>query len=295
MGFNKKGLYLAFGSMSFLIVSGAGVSAIDSYQEQVKLKQEKVELENKKTAIEQAKREALIAKYTGVNPDYIEHAYDSTLVYNKLLNKDYSNNEKIVFLTFDDSLSSNTSKILDILDANEVKATFFILGKRIESGGDTANALLKDIYQSGHAIGNHTYSQSSNILYPKSKVNVDNFAEELSKTEKLMQEALEMPNFKTRIYRAPGGTTVWRGAQSLRDYSLANNIIPIDWNISNKDSEGKKKSVEELVKASTENAKDKDMVVLLMHDNDSRDNTVESLDEIIKWYKDNGYTFKTLG
>lgn len=295
MSFNKKGLYMALGSMAFLIISEAGVSAINSYQAQVKLKQEKVELENKKNALAQARRDAMIAKFTGINPDYIDYAYDANLVWEKLSNKDYSENEKMVFLTFDDSLSSKTTQILDILDANEVKATFFVLGKRIDDGGETSKALLKEMYQSGHAIGNHTYSESSNKLYPKSKVDVENFAEELQKTDQLIKDALEIPTYKTRVYRAPGGTTVWRGTQALKDYSLANNIIPIDWNVSNKDSVGKNKSVEDLVKESTENAKDKDLVVLLMHDNDNRGNTVESLDAIIKWYKNNGYTFKTLG
>ena len=39
----------------------------------------------------------------------------------------------------------------------------------------------------------------------------------------------------------------------------------------------------------------KEMVVLLMHDTYGKENTAKALDEIIKYYKDNGYQFKVLG
>lgn len=295
MSLNKKGIYLALGSMSFLIVSGVGVSAIDSYQVQVKLDEEQIELENKRNALELSRKNALTAKLKGINPNYIDYAYDSSIVWDKLADKNYKHDEKIVFLTFDDSLSSNTESILEILQENDIKATFFVLGKQIENGGDDAKRLLREIYESGHSIGNHTYSQSSKVLYPRSRVNLDNFINELDKTQELMRDALGNPDYKTRIFRAPGGLNCWKNSQTLKNYALANDMYPIDWNASNKDSEGKKKTTEQLVNESIKSSEDKDMVVLLMHDSDGKENTVEALPEIIQWYKDNGYTFKTLG
>ena len=146
MGLNKKGMYLALGSMSFLIVSGAGVSAFESHQEQLKIDKERIERDNKRIAIEKARKEALAKKFSGVHPNYVDHAYDSTIVWNKLANRDYSNEEKIVFLTFDDGPSTTvTPEVLKVLKEKDVKATFFVLGKTIEQGGDEAKKILKPI------------------------------------------------------------------------------------------------------------------------------------------------------
>lgn len=295
MGLNKKGVYLALGSMSFLVVSSAGVSAFESYQEQLKIDKERMERDNKRLAIEKARKEALIKKYSGVHPNYVDYAYDSSIVWNKLANRDYSNEEKIVFLTFDDGPSTTvTPEVLKVLKEKNVKATFFVMGKTIEQGGDEAKKILKEIYESGHAIGNHTYSHNYKKLYPGGKLNLNNFLEDLNQNEKLIQEALGNPNYHTRVYRAPGGTMSWKNMQELKDYSVANNISPIDWNALNKDAEGKKKTPEQLVSEAIKYSEGKDMVVLLMHDTYGKENTAKSLDKLIDWYKENGYTFKTL-
>lgn len=295
MGLNKKGVYLALGSMSFLVVSSAGVSAFESYQEQLKIDKERMERDNKRLAIEKARKEALIKKYSGVHPNYIDYAYDSSIVWNKLANRDYSNEEKIVFLTFDDGPSTTvTPEVLKVLKEKNVKATFFVMGKTIEQGGDEAKKILKEVYESGHAIGNHTYSHNYKKLYPGGKLNLNNFLEDLNQNEKLIQEALGNPNYHTRVYRAPGGTMSWKNMQELKDYSVANNISPIDWNALNKDAEGKKKTPEQLVSEAIKYSEGKDMVVLLMHDTYGKENTAKSLDKLIDWYKENGYTFKTL-
>lgn len=296
MGLNKKGMYLALGSMSFLVVSSAGVSAFESHQEQLKIDKERMERDNKRIAIEKARKEALISKYSGIHPDYVDYAYDSSIVWNKLSNKDYSNDEKIVFLTFDDGPSTTvTPEVLKVLKEKDVKATFFVMGKTIEQGGDEAKKILKEVYESGHSIGNHTYSHNYRKLYPNGKLNLNNFLEDLNQNEQLIQEILGNPNYHTRVYRAPGGTMSWRNMQELKDYSVANNMSPIDWNALNKDSEGKKKSSEQLVSESIKYSEGKDMVVLLMHDTYGKENTAKSLDRLIDWYKENGYTFKTLG
>lgn len=296
MGLNKKGVYLAVGSMSFLIASGAGVSAYESHQSQLKIEKERTERDNKRIALEKARKDALIAKYPGINPNYIDYAYDSNIVWDKLSKRDYSNEEKIVFLTFDDGPSTTvTPEILKVLKEQDVKATFFVMGKTIEAGGNESKALLKEIYENGHAIGNHTYSHNYKVLYPSGRINIDNFIKDLEENEKLIQNALGNKNYHTRIYRAPGGTMSWRGNQDLKDYSSANNLVSIDWNALTKDAEGRKKTAEQLTSEAIRQSEGKDMVVLLMHDTYGKENTAKSLEKIIKWYKDNGYSFKTLG
>ena len=64
-----------------------------------------------------------------------------------------SGSQKIIALTFDDGPKKDTSRILDILKAKGVKATFFLVGKQVVLFPDTVKRIAKD----GHEIGNHTY------------------------------------------------------------------------------------------------------------------------------------------
>lgn len=67
-------------------------------------------------------------------------------------------NKKDVAITFDDGPNPYfTKKILDILDSFNVKATFFVIGKRCLEYPE----ILKEIKQRGHLIGNHTFSHKS--------------------------------------------------------------------------------------------------------------------------------------
>ena len=70
--------------------------------------------------------------------------------------------QKRVFLTFDDGPNPYfTEQVLKILDEFGVKATFFILGVRAQQYPD----MLCKIKNSGHKIGNHTYSHSLADFY----------------------------------------------------------------------------------------------------------------------------------
>jgi len=60
-----------------------------------------------------------------------------------------------VFVTFDDGPHPEfTPRVLDLLDAADVKATFFLVGEKAIKH----RALTEEILARGHAIGNHTYS-----------------------------------------------------------------------------------------------------------------------------------------
>ena len=60
---------------------------------------------------------------------------------------------KYVALTFDDGPSSFTDRLLDCLEANNAKATFFMVGKEIASFPD----VVKRMDKLGCELGNHTY------------------------------------------------------------------------------------------------------------------------------------------
>ena len=59
-----------------------------------------------------------------------------------------------VALTFDDGPSQDTHDILDVLGAHGLKATFFMLGREVESFPHIARRVVEE----GHDVGNHSYS-----------------------------------------------------------------------------------------------------------------------------------------
>lgn len=224
-----------------------------------------------------------------------EYSYDAVKINDKLKKGDYSNGgEKIVFLTFDDGTSTTvTPKVLKILDQYNIKATFFLMGKNIDNGGDAAKELVKEEYNSGHAIGNHSYSHDYNILYPGRTLNLESFKEDFNKNTKLLKAILG-DDFSTRVIRCPGGYMSWKGMNQLDGYLNDNNMTYIDWNALSKDAEGKKKNADELFQNAVDTSKNKEIVVLLMHDTYGKEETAKSLPKIIEYFKNSGYEFKTL-
>ena len=290
---NKKKIAIIMTAASLLIISTAGVKATSNIIENKKIEkqlQEQKEAEEKRIA-------ELKAKYPGVGIKGLDDAYDAKVVSEKLSKYDYRNNgEKVVFLTFDDGPSTTvTPEILKVLKENDVRGTFFVMGDSLNKS-EKSKELLKEIYENGNAIANHSYSHNYKFLYPNRTLNLENFKEDYQKNEALMKEVLGQ-DFNTRVIRCPGGYMSWRGMSALKEYSAANNnkYISIDWNALNADAEGKKKNPDELVEYAINTSKGKEMVVLLMHDTYGKENTAKALDRIIKYYKEEGYQFKVLG
>lgn len=244
---------------------------------------------------EEKKEPEKIINYVGVNEEGKKYTYDAKKIAEKLNKYDYSNDgKKVVFLTFDDGTSkTNTPEVLRILDENNIKATFFLTGSNIENGGETAKELIKQEFNSGHAIANHSYSHDCNKLYPGRYLDMDAFKDDFEKNDKLLKSVLG-ENFSTRVIRCPGGYMSWKNMEPLDKYLEENNMVSIDWNALNADAEGKKKNAQELYDYAVKTSQDKEMVVLLMHDTYGKEETVKALPQIIKYFKDNGYEFKTL-
>ena len=121
---------------------------------------------------------------------------DSNNLYKKLI--ELYPNKKIAFLTFDDGPNiSVTPKVLDILKEENVKASFFVIGKCVDSHPE----ITKRAYDEGHYIANHGYSHNNNLLYKSS----DNFLNELKKTDLAIGNAIGVPNYCSHIFRFPTG------------------------------------------------------------------------------------------
>jgi len=299
-GLDVKKYALIVVVISIVIAVGfKGVTATTAFLEekkqerierQKKAEAERLEQERKRKEAEEAKK-----RMVGVNAVGKKYTYDARKIQQKLDNYDYSNDgKKMVFLTFDDGSSTTvTPQILETLKENDVRATFFVTGENIERGGKKAEDLIKQSFEYGNAIANHSWSHDYHALYPNRTLNLDSFLADFKKTDDLLKKILG-PYFSTRVIRCPGGHMSWKGMEPLDEYLNENNMASIDWNALNKDAEGRKKNADELVQNAINTSQGKDIVVLLMHDTYGKEETAKALPRIIQYFKENGYEFKTL-
>lgn len=194
--------------------------------------------------------------------------------------------EKIAYLTFDDGPSPNvTPKILDILKEENVKASFFVIGKYVDSYPE----ITKRAYEEGHFIANHSYDHDNKILYK----NDTSFMDEIRKTDLAISNAIGVENYSSHIFRFPTGYMSSNHKSQKRnclkllsqmDYSY------IDWNCLNNDSM-KKYSKEQLLANLKKTIKGKDALVVLMHDTKFVSDSSTALKESIEYIRSQGYTF----
>lgn len=199
----------------------------------------------------------------------------------------YTSEEKQVYLTFDDGPSKNiTPQILDILRDNGVKATFFVLGSRVELYPE----VLKREFNEGHYIANHGYSHSYKSIY-ESK---DTTFSEYVQCENTIKNALGIPEYNSYLFRFPGGSS--GGSYSsikkeARDLFDLYGVAYTNWNCLTGDAAGSK-TKEECMAEMISTKANQNSIILLMHDAGDKSQTVEALPEIIQYYKNEGYTFK---
>jgi peptidoglycan/xylan/chitin deacetylase (PgdA/CDA1 family) len=261
--------------------STSNEALLGTAKEPTETPEQKAEREHKEKV---EKREAAINSY-GFNSKEIEDIIKA--------GKTKVDGRKVAFLTFDDGPSTtNTEKILDILNHYEVKATFFIMGKQLDKSDETRN-LLKEIYDAGHAIGNHTYSHDYTYLYPNRSANAQNIMSDIDKTQNIMKEILGQ-DFECKIVRFPGGHMSWKNMASIDEAFAQRNLNYVDWNALNGDAESKKRNKDELVNRFKETFLNQDRAVVLMHDTYGKESTVEALPSIIEILKEKGYEFGVL-
>ncbi|MFH1709818.1 MAG: polysaccharide deacetylase family protein [bacterium] len=182
-----------------------------------------------------------------------------------------------VALTFDDGPnSSSTPKILDILKENDVKATFFVLGKSIEKNKD----LLRREAEEGHLIGNHTFTHASGKI-----VDIKKIERELAKTDQLITK---YSGERVDYFRPPFGFENWRflAEAELLGYTVVLWTLDVgDWNTNKTE-----KDITSKILKLTGNG-----TIILLHDGGvSREALIESLPIVIKELKIKGYKFVTI-
>lgn len=191
--------------------------------------------------------------------------------------------ERKVYLTFDDGpIPIITERILDVLKQENVKATFFIVGKEIPE----REHILKRIYDEGHTIGLHTYSHKFRKVYRSD----DAFLDEMLKARKQINQLLSI---NPTAVRFPGGSS-GRMTQELLDKLHMNNMRVFDWTLDLHDGSSTEMSVGQIIKNGRKFNTKCTRLIILAHCNSNNSNTIKALPEIIKYYKEMGYKFATI-
>ncbi len=138
-----------------------------------------------------------------------------------------STTEKKVALTFDDGPDSRfTPLILDELGKLGVKATFFLMGKRIPGNEWVVTRMIRE----GHIIGNHTYNHLN-----LRKMGTTAIATEITKTDDAIQKIIHK---QPTLVRPPYGEMSEAGLDWMVDhgYRMINwSVDSGDWRVGSSD------------------------------------------------------------
>lgn len=198
----------------------------------------------------------------------------------------YSSDEKQVFLTFDDGPSQLTPLILNILKEEQVNATFFVVGSRVDLYPDT----VKREYDEGHYIANHGYTHKYSQIYSSPQTVLDEYIA----CEKSIKNAIKNQDYNSYFFRFPGGSSggKYEPVKNLAKGLLTqNNITFTNWNCLTGDAEGVR-SAEGLIAKLYETKAHRTSLIVLMHDAGDKQLTVDTLRQIIQNFKNEGYKFK---
>lgn len=179
-------------------------------------------------------------------------------------------NEKKVALTFDIGWGDeHIPAILEILQKNNVEATFFIIGTWVDKYPNR----VKEIDNLGHEIGNHSNNHVYFTKLSKSKIKEEVFI--------VSGKIKKITGKETKLVRAPFGdynSEVVKAIEETGHYCIQWDVDPVDW---------KEVSSEEIVRRVTTKVQ-KGSIILLHNSNKE---TVKALDKIIKNLKSQGYEF----
>jgi len=126
----------------------------------------------------------------------------------------------MIALTFDDGPSAYTNHILDLLYENGGRATFFVLGSRVESRRD----IILRMHSLGNEVANHSWSHRN-----LARANRDTIYQEIRSTSDAISSII---GYSAPLLRPPYGSTNSRVREVAAEfgYPIVNwHIDPMDW------------------------------------------------------------------
>ena len=179
-----------------------------------------------------------------------------------------------VYLTFEDGPSDHTGEILDILAQYDVKATFFVVGKEDEE----SQALYQRIADEGHTLGMHSYSNKYSQIYQSDEAFEEDF-------ERLRDELHQVTGVNSIYYRFPGGSSNQVSNTDMKEfikYLNDQDVTYFDWNVTSGDATSQAYTADELVDNVLEDVVKYKTSVVLLHDANTKETTVEALGPMIE-------------
>ena len=174
--------------------------------------------------------------------------------------------EKMIALTFDDGPGKYTGELLEGLKEENIKATFFLLGKHI----DGYEEIVKQMQNDGHLIGNHTYDHCT--LFNTS---LEDYIRELQETD---EKIAAITGESTVFFRPPHGFYTGSRLNGIDKIAILWSKDPADW---------KHQDADYVYEYLMKNAADGRIILL----HDTKPTTVEGVLRAIKDLKEQGYEF----
>jgi peptidoglycan/xylan/chitin deacetylase (PgdA/CDA1 family) len=109
-----------------------------------------------------------------------------------------STSSKIIALTIDDAPSEHTKDVLQVLEANNATATFFVIGSHVPGFEST----LEDVIRAGHELGNHAMHDE-----PSRSLSDTTLIEQIQRVEELLSAAYASAKrpFPSKYFRPGSG------------------------------------------------------------------------------------------
>jgi peptidoglycan/xylan/chitin deacetylase (PgdA/CDA1 family) len=188
---------------------------------------------------------------------------------------------KKLALTYDDGPNDpHTLRLLEVLAKHDVRATFFLIGRYVESRTDIA----REIARAGHVIGNHTYTHP-NLIFASARQTMA----QIEECERVLVDALG-PH--SSLFRPPFGGRLPATLRVVRSLEL----VPVMWDVTGWDWNAPPAAhIERRVSKQIRGGN-----VILLHDGGhkgmgaDRSQTVIASDRLIARYRDEGYEFVTV-
>lgn len=193
----------------------------------------------------------------------------------KLSKEDEKNKDdtvkKIAYITIDDGPSKYTNQILDILESNDVKATFFMIDGNMNRYPDEVKRMVEE----GHGVGFHSVSHDKNIIYESPEVTVGEF-------DTCNETLYKISGKESKLIRLPYGSKPYM-PQASYDKLLESEYLIWDWNLDTLDWRA---TTDQIVSNVLYYGREREEIVLLMHE---REQTIDALESAIIILKERGY------
>jgi len=191
-----------------------------------------------------------------------------------------------IYLTFDDGPSARTPEILKTLKEENVKATFFVVGKTDKQ----SLQWMKDIVAEGHTLGMHSYTHN----YKKIYASVEDYLTDMYQLFCLIRDTTGTTPV---VFRMAGGSINGYNYgiyHEILSEMLRRGFVPYDWNLSSGDASERTIKPEQICQNVLSSVDRFSRGFVLMHDSAAKGNTVKALPDLIHELKARGYVFDRL-